>query len=142
MWRLTTLIFLAICTSVSLMAQIGSFKVIRVKVESKEPGLGVELVGALMKEGVKHKLDFQVVSDGEYDYRITVVGERSGTALGGAQTGAVVLNPDCELVLALIRSGRWSKSGAARAVGKQLAKDFASLEMVGQLKLGSTSVED
>ena len=52
---------------------------------------------------------------------------------GGAQTGAVVLAGDCDVVTGLIRSGRWTKSGAARAVGQQLAKDLAAMLKEGQL---------
>lgn len=87
-----------------------------------------------MQEGVKHNLNFQVVTEGEFDFRIAFVGEWSAYSLGGAQTAAVVLSADCEVIVAEVRSGRWSKSGAARAVGKQLAKDFGNMAKLGQPK--------
>ena len=106
-------------------------KPIRVRVDSEEPNLGIELLGSMQKEGTKRGLSLLPVKDDEsYHIRIAIIGERS---LAGAQTGAVILTPNCDVLTAVIRSGRWSKSGAARAVGKQLAKDLAAMAEIGEL---------
>ena len=104
---------------------------ILVQLDSREPNLGIELLGAMQKEGTKRGLSFLAVEASKpYHVRIAVTGEQS---MAGSQTGAVVLTSSCEVLTSVIRSGRLSRSGAARAVGKQLAKDIAALAEIGGL---------
>lgn len=105
---------------------------IRVQSSSSEAKLTTELLGQISKEGAKQGFTVQSVGESEpFHLRLMVVG---GVTIGSAHTAAVLLSGDCKLIDAVIRSGRWSKGGAARAVGKELAKHLAARLETGELQ--------
>jgi hypothetical protein len=121
-----------LCVSVaaSLLASsnLALAREIKLKVEGAKQ-TGFTMAEQLNKHGKDKDLQFTLVEEG-FDFRVAVYTEgMTGTDVllgGGADSSAVVLTPQCEMVFVVTRSGRMTESGALNAVSKELVKKFKS----------------
>ncbi len=101
---------------------------IKLKIEG-EKQTGFKMTEQLNKHGKDKDLQF-TINDQDYEFRVAVYTEGMSTADalfgGGADSSAVVLTPQCEMLFVVTRSGRMTESGALNAVSKELAKKFKS----------------
>jgi hypothetical protein len=101
---------------------------IKLKVEGDKQ-TGIKMAEQLNKHGKDKDLQFTLV-DENFEFRVAVYTEGMTTSDvllgGGADSSAVVLSPQCEMLFVVTRSGRMTESGALNAVTKELAKKFKS----------------
>lgn len=121
---------LAVGAAVCLLASPGLVvaKELKIKVEG-DKSTGLKMVEQLNKHGKDKDLQF-TLTDENFEFRVAVYTEGISTADvmfgGGADSSAVVLSPQCEMLFVVTRSGRMTESGALNAVTKELAKKFKS----------------
>ena len=84
---------------------------------------GIKMAEQLNKHGKDKDLQF-LLADQDFEFRVAVYTEGMSTADvlfgGGADSSAVVLSPQCEMLFVVTRSGRMTESGALNAVTNAL----------------------
>ena len=121
---------LAVGVAACLLASPGAVlaKEIKIKVEGDKQ-TGIKMAEQLNKHGKDKDLQF-TLADENFEFRVAVYteGVTTNDVLfgGGADSSAVVLSPQCEMLFVVTRSGRMTESGALNAVTKELAKKFKS----------------
>lgn len=127
----------ALCVA-SLAALPASAETLKVKVDG-DKATAIKMAEQLNKHGKDKDLQFQLV-DADYQFRIAAYTEGvSATDMffgsGGADSAAAVLDPNCEMLFIVSRSGRATQGGALNAVSKELVKKFRSyLQATGGAK--------
>lgn len=105
---------------------IASSDSLRVKVEANEDV--DDVVKNLRKQLQERSHTLDVVYDGTHEFRVIGVTESS---FSGAQGTLLVLNNECEVLVAVTRSGRMTTGGAYNAAAKELVKRLESIGVLG-----------